>query len=178
MAVYYRQRWKVNALKETKAHCTNSGLSWMPPSDRTGGRGATGPALGSALPCPCLLHRACLLLPVLCGASCSFQVLCKNSVSDVTWREIEFSPIFLTIPNAIIFISRAFLKENASGGLSLAHLAEHGHVSELKRDGITYIFKGKFVCMCLDSDAKPTMFQFLLLYLFLPDLKSLSPGSL
>lgn len=120
----------------------------------------------AALPCPCLLRRACLLLPVLCGASCSFQVLCKNSVSDITWREIEFSPIFLTIPNAIIFISRALSKENASGGLSLAHLAEHGHVSELKRDEITYIFKGKFVCMCLDSDAKPTMFQFLLLYLF------------
>lgn len=125
--------------KESKTHPTGSELSWMPPSDRTGGycgwAGQCSEAAAAAgtvvvrpaVPCARLTRLVCSYL-CLMVLSCSFQVLCKNSVSDITWREIEFFPIFLTVPNAIIFKSRAFSKKNASGGLSLAHSAEHGHM--------------------------------------------------
>lgn len=135
MMVDDHERWEVNALKKRKAHRTGSELSRMPAPDRTGERGgrvvrvgqrsdtaaaaAAHPAAGSrgnnrpAVPRACLTRLVCSYVWLMV-ASCSSQVLCKNSVSDVTWREIEFSPIFLTIRNAIIFISRDFLNKSAS----------------------------------------------------------------
>lgn len=40
MVVYHHQRWKVNTLKERKTHRTGGEVSWILPSDRTGGCGS------------------------------------------------------------------------------------------------------------------------------------------
>lgn len=62
----------------------------------------------ASLPPACLAGLVCSYLGFV-ALSCSFRVLCENSVSGVTWREIGFSPIFLNVSNAVIFISRAYL---------------------------------------------------------------------
>lgn len=130
MIVCDHESWKVNALKR-KAHHMDSELSRIPCSDWAGERGgrviwvgqcsdtaahAVAVSRGNnrpAVPCACLTRLVCSYV-WLVVVSCSSQVRCKTSVSDVTWREIEFSPIFFTICNAIIFISRAFLSKSTS----------------------------------------------------------------
>lgn len=83
IVAYLHQRWKASALKKGKTPRTDSELSWMPPSARTGGRcgrvmwggQCCDPAAAAAATAPCLSAGAATaqLCPDLTTVVCSYQ---------------------------------------------------------------------------------------------------------